>query len=144
MRSVIILLFFIIVTQSCGNESAPADVAHEPEVATVLEGSVRRQGVGMRIGSAPIYEGRYVLAADANEFRACGLDEKYLVDASFSVEETLYFFIQSQSMIQGSQIYVRFHGEVIEGVDGLPDQYADVVQITELLTYSAAVPTPCK
>lgn len=97
----------------------------------------------MRIGSAPIYEGRYVLAADGNEFRACGRDAKYLVDASFSVEETLYIFIQSQSMIQTNQIYVRFHGEVIEGVDGLPNHYADVVRITELLAYSAAVPTPC-
>ena len=84
------------------------------------------------------------MTADGNEFRACGLDEKYLVDASFSVQETLDLFIRSQSMIQASQIYVRFHGEVIVGFDGLPDHYADVVRITELLAYSAAVPTPCK
>ena len=142
MKSVIILLGSMIVTQSCG---VGADaVKRELDVATVLEGSVRRHGEAVRIGSAPIYEGRYVLAADGNEFRACGLDEKYLVDASFSVEETLYFFVQSQPTIQASQIYVRFHGEVIEGVGGLPDHYAALVRITELLAYSAAVPTPCK
>lgn len=142
MKSVIILLPLMIVIQSCGTGSAPPAVTDELDVARVLEGSVRRQEM-MRIGSAPIYEGRYVLAADGNEFRACGRDAKYLVDASFSVEETLYIFIQSQSMIQTNQIYVRFHGEVIEGVDGLPNHYADVVRITELLAYSAAVPTPC-
>ena len=144
MKSVIILLGSMIVTQSCGvGSDAPTD-KRELDVATVLEGSVRRHEEGVRIGSAPIYEGRYVLAADGNVFRACGLDEKYLVDASFSVEESLYFFVQSQSTIQASQIYVRFHGEVIEGVDGLPNHYAAVVRITELLAYSATVPTPCK
>ncbi len=144
MKSVIILLGSMIVTQSCGIGADAPTVKRELDVATVLEGSVRRHGGAVRIGSAPIYEGRYVLAANGNEFRACGLDDKYLVDASFSVQETLDLFIQSQSMIQASQIYVRFHGEVIEGIDGLPDQYADVVRITELLVYSAAVPTPCK
>lgn len=144
MKSVIILLGSMIVTQSCGVWSDAPINKRELAVATVLEGSVRRHEVGMRIGSAPIYEGRYVSTADGNEFRGCGQDEKYLIDASFSVEESLYFFVQSQSTIQASQIYLRFHGEVIEGVDGLPDHYAAVVRITELLAYSATVPTTCK
>jgi len=144
MKLVIILLGSMIVTLSCGVGSDAPTEKRELDVATVLEGSVRRHEVGMRIGSAPIYEGHYVLAADGNEFRACGLDEKYLVDASFSDQDTLYVFIQSQSMIQANQIYVRFHGEVIESVDGLPDHYADVIRITELLAYSVAAPSPCK
>ena len=116
----------------------------ELEVAATLdEGSVPRQNVAQLIGDARIYAGRYILAADGPEFRACNLDAKYLVDASFSVEDTLDYFIQSQPTIQ-AQIYVRFHGEVIERIDGLPDHYADVVRITKLLAYSGAVPTPCK
>ncbi len=104
--------------------------------------SVRRQSVVEPPGDARIYEGRYILAADGPEFRACNLDEKYLVDASFSVEDTLDYFIQSQPMIQ-AQVYIRFHGEATEGTDGLPEHYAGVVRINELLAYSAAVPTPC-
>jgi hypothetical protein len=75
---------------------------------------------------------------------SCGLDEKHFVDASFSDQDTLYVFIQSQSMIQANQICVRFHGNVIESVDGLPDHYADVIRITELLAYSVAAPSHCK
>ena len=144
MKSAIILLGLMINTQSCSVGSGPLTVPRELEVAaTLAEGSVRRRYVAAPTKDARIYAGRYILAADGPEFRACNLDEKYLVDASFSVEETLDYFIQSQPMIQ-AQVYIRFHGEVIEGIDGLPDHYANVVRITELLAYSAAVPTPCE
>ena len=98
----------------------------------------------IEIGDAPIYEGRLSWADQGFEFRGCNKDEIYFVDASFSIQDTLDRFLQSHSTVNANSIYIRFHGNVIEGVDGLPDRYADVVRITDLLSYNATSPARCK
>ena len=98
----------------------------------------------IEIGDAPIYEGRLSWADQGFEFRGCNKDEIYFVDASFSIQDTLDRFLQSHSTVNANSIYIRFHGNVVEGVDGLPDRYADVVRITDLLSYNATSPARCK
>ena len=98
----------------------------------------------IEIGDAPIYEGRLSWADQRLEFRACNKEEIYFVDASFSIQDTLDRFLQSQSTVNANLIYIRLHGIVIQGVDGLPDRYADVLRITDLLSYNATSLAPCK
>ena len=116
----------------------------EEPVQDATEEVVRKADGTIRIGDRHIYEGRISQGDEAFEFRACEMDESYFVDASFSINDTLDTAIQTQSAFNRMHIYVRFHGEVITGVDGLSDRYADVVRIIELLSYDASVPVECK
>lgn len=103
--------------------------------------SVRKMPGHIRIGDRPIHQGRIFWNDEVFQFRACDRGELYFVDAPFSIHDTLDLAIQSA--VNPSAIYVRFHGEVITGVDGLPDRYADAVRITELLSYSDSGPVVC-
>ena len=49
-----------------------------------------------------------------------------------------------EEIIENPEILSRERYVAIYEGSGLPDQYADVVRITELLAYSAAVPMSCK
>ena len=112
-----VLIFALLV--ACSEDPAPE----------TLEGAVRKADASIRIGDVPIYQGRISWADDVFEFRACNRAELYFIDASFSINDTLDHAIQSQSAVNATPIYVRFHGEVMAGVDGLPDRYTDVVRI---------------
>lgn len=113
-----------------------ADPAQDALVA-----SVRKMPGHIRIGDVPIHQGRISWHDEVFQFRACDRVKLYFVDAPFSIHDTLDLTIQSA--VNPSAIYVRFYGEVIAGVDGLPDRYADAVRITELLSYSDSVPVVC-
>ena len=107
-----------------------------------VAGAIRTADSSVHIGDAPIHEGRISRPNDVFQFRACDRDELYFVDASISINDTLEFALHSA--VTPSPIYVRIHGEVIAGVDGLPDLDTDVINITELLSYDASVPVICK
>ncbi len=96
------------------------------------------------IGPSSIHEGRLFRSADGFDFRACGAAEIYIADGSFSILDTLDQFIETQAQTKSKSIYVRFHGEIIRGVGGLPDRYTELIRIRNLLLYSATVPARCK
>ena len=109
-----------------------------------FEESIRRANLSGTTGDAFIRHGRIFWADDELAFRECDMGELYLVDAILSIREPLDQFLQSRTAAYSTAIYLRFHGEVIANVDGLPDRYEDVVQINELLSYDASVPVVCK
>ncbi len=117
--------------------ACPEGPAQDP-----VSGAIRTTDGPVLIGDAPIHEGRISRANEVFQFRACDRDELYFVDASFSINDTLELALQSA--VTPSPIYIRFHGEVIAGVDGLPDLYTDVIKVTDLLSYDASVPVICK
>jgi len=96
------------------------------------------------IGPSSIHEGRLSRSDDGFDFRACGATEIHFVDGSFAIQDTLDQFIETQAQAESKSIYVRFHGEIIRGVDGLPERYAEVVRIKNLLLHSATMPARCK
>ena len=96
------------------------------------------------IGDTLIHEGRLFRTDEVFEFRPCEKEKLYFVDASFSIEDTLDQFLLSRPAVESTPIYIRFHGNEIEGIDNLQDRYANVVRVTNLLSYSATVPVTCK
>ncbi len=91
-----------------------------------------------------VHEGRLFRTDEVFEFRPCDKEVLYFVDASFSIEDTLDQFLQSRSAVDSTPIYIRFHGNEMEGIDSLQDRYANVVRIIDLLSYRATVPVICK
>ncbi len=100
------------------------------------------EGMG-RIGDAQIHQGRLYLTGTEFEFRPCNKDELYLVDASFVIRERLDQYISASSTAGAISLYVRFHGSEINCVVDLPERYANVVKITELLTHGSTLPANC-
>ncbi len=114
------------------SEGPPDDTADVPVRQTVT------------VGDTLVHEGRLSRTDEDFEFRPCDKNELYVVDAAFSIQDAIDQFLQSRPAVESTPIYVRFHGNEIEGTDNLPERYANVVRITELLAQSATVPVKCK
>ena len=95
----------------------------------------------------PLYpltiQGRLFLTDDTLEFRGCDTAELFLIKAKFTVHDTLYQFMQSQSDHASDALYIRFRGSRIRDDEDLPERYADILQIDVLLEYSTVIPITC-
>ena len=92
---------------------------------------------------APIYEGRYFLIENEGVFRPCGRDERYWVSALYWVRESLDEAVQSITAGENQPIYVRFLGDELDKVDGLPPTFDGAVRIREVLAKSTTVLARC-
>lgn len=95
-------------------------------------------------GDALVHSGRVVRNGDQFVFRPCDKQERYLLEMDFSIEDSLNQYQQTKGHDDGELMYVRFHGHVVENVDGLPAGYEDVVRITNLLAVSGVIPVNCQ
>lgn len=129
--------------QAARKEDGPLQTAEVPKRKTDIRIYATDAPIN-HLSDAPIYEGWISWSDAAFEFRACDQNQSYFVDASISILDTIDQVIQSQTAVNQTRIYVRFHGEIIAGVNGLPARYADVARITQLLSYGASVPVVCR
>ncbi len=113
------------------------------KLAVILALSQLAVEVG-EIGPSSIHEGLLTRSNNGFDFRGCDSGEIYFVDGSYSIQDEVDQFFAAQTNGATRSIFVRFHGEVIEDVDGLPDKYVEVIRITNLLSYSATIPAGCK
>ena len=131
-------IFLALVVGCQPTPYTPADAE-----AAICNGQDLRPGEMVRIGDRWIHEGRLYLSVAQHEFRPCNKDELYLVDASFDVEELLNQYASTMSADITRPLYVRFHGFEMDCEAGLPDRFANVVKIEELLTQTSTPPPQC-
>ncbi len=99
--------------------------------------------IAARIDAPPPYEGVLYWDGERIEFRRCGLDERHLVDASFSILDTVDQYRQTHRANASNSLYVRFNGKFITNTAESSNPGAVVVRITDLLSFDIAVPASC-
>ena len=92
----------------------------------------------------PIHHGFVYLDNVAMEFRPCNRADKYLVDASFMVENSITQYASVMSPEGERSLYIRFHGRELDCKMGLPDRYENVIKIEQLLIQDIRSPANCR
>lgn len=90
------------------------------------------------------YSGIYVWGHEVHEFTPCNQDQTFWVSASAWVVGDLLEHYKADHAEPYQPLYLRFRGGILdEEVDGFASEYDGLIRISEVLEWSATIPTDC-
>jgi hypothetical protein len=90
------------------------------------------------------FSGAYVWGHEVHTFQSCDQSEIHWVSASGWVIADLLQHYESFPGEPYEPLYITFRGHILdEEVDGFASDYAGLIRISEVLDWSATVPSAC-